>query len=124
MSTSPDSWVPKVHPLTRAVETEDPMELVATPVHGDPAVMLDCIVQEFAWMGWDVGQLLGLFRSPDYPVLGQLLEYYGEDEVRRRIEGLLHGMGVFRVEETIAADPPEETDEPELIQLTIRTREE
>ncbi len=97
------------------------MELVATPVQGDPEVMLQCIVQEFAWMGWDADQLLGLFHSPAYPVLNQLREHYGEAEVRQRIQALLGRSGVFRFRETIAEDPePAEDDEPELIQISIR----
>ena len=121
MSTSAEHWVPKVHPTTRAVEPADPMELMATPVPGDPEVMLQCIVQEFAWMGWDANQLLGLFRSPAYPVLNQLRQYYGDEEVCRRIQALLDRSGVFRVRETIAEDSElEEDHEPELIQLSIR----
>ena len=114
-----ESWVPKVHPLSRQVEPEDPMELVATPAPGDPGVMLECVVQEFAWMGWDAEQLLALFHSPAYPVLNQLLEHYGEAEVRRRVEGLLARSGVFRVHETIADDPEPEGEEPELIQVSV-----
>jgi hypothetical protein len=114
--------VPKVHPATRAVEADDPLELVAEPVLGDPDLMLECLVQEFAGLGWDADQLLSLFHSPDYPVLNQLLAYYGAAEVRRRVGGLLGDVGVFRVRETVAADPDPEDDEPELIQLTIRPR--
>jgi hypothetical protein len=103
------------------VEPADPMELMATPVQGDPEVMLQCIVQEFAWMGWNAEQLLELFGSPAYPVLNQLREHYGAEEVRQRIQALLGRSGVFRFRETIAPDPePEEDDEPELIQLSIR----
>lgn len=120
-----ESWVPKVHPLTRDVELEDPLELIATPVQGDPDVMVECIVQEFAWMGWDTEQLMNLFTSPAYPVLNQLLAYYGEAEIRRRIEAFLGRVGgVIRFRETIAPDPEPEADEPELIQLTIRTTKE
>jgi hypothetical protein len=110
--------VPKVHPLTRDVEPEDPMELVATRVRGDPDVMLECMVQEFAWMGWDEGQLLELFRSPEYPVLNQLLAHFGEAAIRTRVGAQLDQMGVFHVSETIAPDPePEEEHEPELIEV-------
>jgi hypothetical protein len=115
--------VPKVHPATRDVESDDPLELVAEPVQGDPDVMIQCLVQEFAWMGWDVDQLLGLFHSPDYPVLNQLLAFYGEAEVRRRVGAILGGLGVFRVSETIDDDPdPDDDDGPELIQLSVRSR--
>src|SRR5262245_19243309 len=115
-----ERFVPKVHPAGRAVEADDPLELVATPVEGDPGLMLDCVVQEFAGMGWDAGQLLGLFRSPAYPILNQLLAYYGEAEVRRRVGALLGGPGAVPVRETVADDPePDGDDGPELIQLGV-----
>jgi hypothetical protein len=123
MSEVSERWVPKVHPISREVEPEDPLELVATPVQGDPEVMLQCIVQEFAGMGWDAAELLALFRNPFYPVLNQLLGYYGEEGVRERVQELLGQTGVFRVRETIAPDPePDEGPEPELIQLTVRVK--
>jgi hypothetical protein len=115
-----DRWAPKVHPATRAVESDDPLELVAEPVPGDPDVMLECLVQEFAGLGWDADQLLSLFHSPAYPVLNQLLARYGAAEVRRRVGALLGRTGVFRVREVIDDDPADD-DEPELIQLNIIT---
>src|SRR5262249_53306034 len=118
---TPDpQFVPKVHPVTREIEPEDPMELVATPVQGDPEVMLQCITEEFAWMGMGADELLGLFCSPAYPVLNQLLRHYGGDEVRRRVEALLARSGVFRVRETIVDDPEPEDEGPELIQVSVR----
>lgn len=110
--------VPKVHPLARAVEADDPLELIATPVGGDPEYMLQCMVEEFAWMGISADELLGLFRSPAYPVLNQLLNHFGEDAVRERIQRLA-GLRFSAVVD----DEPEtdEDDEPELIQLSLRT---
>jgi hypothetical protein len=111
--------VPKVHPLTREVEPDDPMELVANPVQGDPEVMLQCLVQEFAWMGWDADQLLQLFHSPEYPVLNQLLAHYGPEQVRRRVESLLAETGVFRFQARVEEAPElDEDDEPDLIQIS------
>jgi hypothetical protein len=114
--------VPKTHPMTREVEADDPMELMANHVPGDPDVMLECLVQEFAWMGWGLEQLLGLFRSPEYPVLNQMLGHYGEAEIRRRVSELLGRIGVYRFRETIVEDEPDDHDDaPELIQITVRS---
>jgi hypothetical protein len=118
MATTKEQWVPKVHPTTREVEPEDPMELIATPVQGDPEVMLECFLQEFAWMGWDAEQLMALFRDPGYPVLNQLLEHYGEPSIRERIRSLL-GSAVLRFSERIVEEP-EPQEEHELIQLSFR----
>lgn len=119
MDTVTGNWVSKVHPVTRGAEADDPMELVATPVEGDPDVMLECILQEFIWMGWTAEQLFGLFGSPLYPVLNELMAYYGEEQVRARIHALLGQSGTFRFREVLD-DTPEPDDEPELIQLSLR----
>ena len=110
-------FVPKIHPMERDLGPEDPMELMAEPVVGDPEVMLQCLVQEFAWLGWDTESLLSLFHSPMYPVLNQLRELFGDEEVRRRVEDIL-GHGGIRVTETISEDPEEDAfSGAELVQL-------
>lgn len=109
-------WVEKIHPLSRQAEAEDPLELMAQPAVGDPDVMLECILQEFAWMGWNTEQLLALFHHPGYPVLMQLREFYGDDEVRRRVERLAQGWGQLRFRETIA--PAEE--DVNVVQIQLR----
>jgi len=119
MSTPGADFVPKVHPLTRDVEAEDPMELIANPVVGDPGVMLQCMIQEFAWMGWGPEELLGLFHSPEYPVLNQLREHYGEDAIRQRIEDLVGESGVFQVSGVLIDEVEPEEEEPELVPLSM-----
>lgn len=116
-----ENWVPKIHPATRPVEEEDPMMLVAEAVAGDPIEMVDSFVQEFAWMGWSAEEIFHLFQSPAYPVLQQLMVYFGEEEIRRRIADRLARCGVLRFEETIVEDP-EESDEdhgPPLVQISL-----
>lgn len=111
-------WVPKVHPASRHVEAEDPLELVATPMAGDPSVMLDCILQEFVWMGWSAEQLLGLFDHPGYPLLGELRDHFGADVVEQQVRALLARSGQLRFRVFIA-EPEAEEDEhvPELVQI-------
>jgi hypothetical protein len=112
-----EPFVPKVHPLTRQVEQDDPMELVAAPVMGDPEVMLECLVQEYAWMGWDGEQIFQLFQDPNYPALHALLGHYGEEGIRQRLDGILEQMPVLRFEAIVDEEP--EPEEPELIQLGL-----
>jgi hypothetical protein len=118
-----DNWVPKVHPLDRQVEAEDPLELLADVVPGDPEVMLECILQEFVWMGWDADQLYSLFRNPGYPLLCELRQYYGDEEVERRIAELLARSGQFRFHETLVEPEGDEHIEDgenfELVPLTL-----
>jgi glycosyltransferase involved in cell wall biosynthesis len=122
MTPETHSFVPKVHPATRAVEPDDPMTLHAAMVEGDPEVMLQCVVQEYAWMGWDTDKILTLFRDPFYPALHQLLRVYGETGIRERIGSLLGQMGVFRIEAVVSEEPEAIESEPDLIQLGILSR--
>lgn len=115
---SPPEWVPKVHPLARDATTDDPLELMAEPVPGgDPLAMLECILQEFAWLGYSADQLTALFHHPGYPVLSQLREHLGDEAVKRCVDDLTSRWGVLRFRETIVEEEP--PAEPELVQLTI-----
>jgi hypothetical protein len=120
MATESQRFVPKVHPLDRDALPEDPLTLHATPAEGDPEVMLECLVQEYVWMGWEPGQVLGLFRDPFYPALNGLLCLFGEEGVRARVAAVFGRMGVFRFRGAVRDEP--EPAEPELIQLGLRTR--
>lgn len=121
MTASNKNLVPKVHPATRAVEPDDPYILNATPVAGDPEVMLRCVVEDYGWMGWSAEQLVALFHDPGYPALNALLEFYGEEGIRERIAQALHPCAAFqvRVEMTEADEEPDAHEEP-LIELGIR----
>jgi hypothetical protein len=110
--------VAKLHPATRAMEIEDPLEMLATPVPGDPEVMLQCLIQEYASMGWNGGQIFQLFSDPAYPALHSLLHAYGEAAIRERIATLLGQTGVFRCE-GIVVEEPEPAEEQELVELGI-----
>ena len=118
LSSGPEQFVPKVHPASRPVLPEDPMTLHATPVAGDPAVMLRLVVQEYAWMGWDTEAILRLFRDPGYPALNALLRFYGEPSLREQIETSLAKSGILRVECTIVEEPASDA-EPEVHEISI-----
>jgi hypothetical protein len=113
------SFVPKVHPLSRMLEPEDPLELMATPAPGDPDVMVESIVQEFVWMGWSAEQLLEIFQNPMYPVLNQLREHLGDEVIRDKVQTIVERAGIFSFHETIADEPDSiADDEPELLELS------
>ena len=121
MTTEPSRFVPKAHPASRPVEAEDPLSLHAISLEGDPELMLHCVVQEYAWMGWGIEQILSLFRDPFYPALRELWDRYGEANLRERIASLIQQTGIFHFQVTIREEPepkPEEA-EPELVELGI-----
>jgi hypothetical protein len=121
MAVTPQRFVPKVHPATRAVEIDDPMTLHATPLPGDPEVMFRCVVEEYARMGCGAEEILALFRDPFYPALNALGERFGEAGVRERLAGVLRRTGVFCFQAAVS-ESPEPAAEPELVQLGSRVR--
>lgn len=119
MSDSENTFVAKVHPLSRAAEPEDPFELMASPAIGDPLVMLECLVQEFIWLGWSRQELLSLFHHPGYPVLCELQQFFGPAEIERQVDSLLGRSGQLRFQEFV--EEPDDGDEgPELVQIQSR----
>src|SRR5690348_11041295 len=113
--------VPKVHPATRPVEPGDPLSLHATELAGDPELMLQCLVQEYAWDGWDAEQILRLFRDPFYPALHNLWCLYGEAGLRDRLLAVVGQTGIWRFQTTVREEPETVDQEPELIPLGIRS---
>jgi hypothetical protein len=95
MSAHADPWRGR-HPKDRAIEPEDPMQLVAEPVPGDPAMMLDGIVEEYARLGWDFDHILRIFDTPFFQATWGLRRLYGERELHARIAATLSRCGVMR----------------------------
>lgn len=126
MPTTPPQMMPKTHPLDREWLVEDPMELMLTTVRGDGALMLRCLIEEFAWMGYGPHELLDLFSDPEYPVLGRLLAQFGRGRVIAEIETCLEGLAGVRVSATVDETPDPDLmahdDEDGLLQLTLRRR--
>jgi hypothetical protein len=121
MESDPQRFVPKVHPLSRAAEPDDPMTLSATAVAGDPDVLIRALVQEYAWMGWDAEQIATLFNDPFYPMLHGLLEAYGAARVRERIDAVFGRCGVYRFRATVHEAPDDPG--PEVVQIGTLRRE-
>jgi hypothetical protein len=120
MNSDFDRFVPKVHPTSRPVEPDDPLNLNATMVAGDVDLMFRSIVQEYAWMGWGADAILGLFRDPYYPALHGLWQTLGEDETRARIEAVLARTGVIHFRASVHETEPDDCDqEPELVPIGI-----
>ena len=73
------------------------MELRAIPVPGgDPELMAVCLVEEFARMGMDEPEILGLFQQPIYQTHA-LYQERGEAWVRDLIQKVLRRTGRMRV---------------------------
>jgi hypothetical protein len=82
-------FVRKFPAVTRQVELNDSLKLFANPALRDLEWMLESVVHDFAGLGYDADELSNLFRSPAYPVLNRLLDYFGRAEIRRRLDDIL-----------------------------------
>ena len=98
------------------MEAEDPLQLNATELDGDPDVLLTCIVEEFARMGWDADMILRNFSQPQFQGPYRLLQRLGPEGARKRVEEIVSRCGVWRIREIElkAAEP-----EGEPVNLTI-----
>lgn len=117
----------RTHPRDRDAKADDPLELSGVEVEGDPEVMLDCIVEEYARMGCDAGDILRMFNDPFFQGPYGLTRAFGRDYVRLRVEGVLRRCGVLRVR--VVEHPADEADgrEPDgpilpRVTLTVRGR--
>ena len=97
---------PKVHPATREVLPEDPMDLQGFEVPGDPHLMMRLLVEDYARMGWNTEAIMSLANDPNYQVFHGLQRMFGEEELRRRIADVIGRCGVMRVKTTEPESPP------------------
>jgi hypothetical protein len=116
--------VPKVHPATRQVEPEDPMNLHGFEVPGDPELMLRILVEEYARMGVTLDALMGLARDPFYQGFHGLWLLYGEDELRNRLSEILSRCGVMQTRVEHSTPMPEQLVELELPQPSDGRRDD
>ena len=106
--------VPKVHPASREMVAEDPMEMHGFEVPGDTDLMLRLLVEEYTRMGWDAESLMRLALDPNYMGFHGLLRLYGEEGLRSRIDNILSRCGVIRAKTQEAESVPEQ-----LVQLEL-----
>jgi hypothetical protein len=98
---------PKVHPATREILPDDPMEMHGFQVAGDPDLMLRLLVEEYARIGWGVDAVMQLARDPNYQAFHGLYRLFGEEEFRRRVTDVISRCGVMRVKTVEAKPAPE-----------------
>jgi hypothetical protein len=110
------SPAPKVHPASREILPDDPLEMYGIEIPGDPALMLRMLVEEYARIGWGVDAILQLARDPNYQAFYGLHQAYGEEYLRQRICEILARCGVMRVKAT-ETEPPSEG----LVQIELPT---
>ena len=93
------------HPKDRPAEPEDPFQMFASGVEGDPGLMLDCLVEEYSRMGYGANDLLDLFENPEFLATHGLRGLFGPEATKERVRAVLSRCGVLSVR--VTALPPE-----------------
>ncbi|MEE8342333.1 MAG: hypothetical protein V3R51_00895 [Gammaproteobacteria bacterium] len=81
---------------TKPAEPDDPMQMQAESVSGDQRVMLECLIEEFAHIGWDAKQIARMFDNPFFLASHGLAKQLGRKAVHECIERTLQRCGVMR----------------------------
>jgi len=117
MENSHKSTGPKTHPASREVLPDDPMELRGFQVPGDPQLMLQLLVEEYARGGWGIDSIMQLALDPNYQAFHKLLKQLGEEELRKRVGEIISQCGIINVKTKEAASVPQE-----LVQLNTEPK--
>ena len=97
MTAATPDGTPKIHPATREILPEDPMDMRGVEVPGDAGLMLRLLVEEYARGGWGLESIMQLARDPNYRAFHGLYQLFGEHDLRRRVGEVLSRCGVMRV---------------------------
>jgi hypothetical protein len=97
MTSTKDDLPEKVHPATREMLPDDPMQMQGFEVPGDPHRMLQLLVEEYARIGWNTEAMVDLAREPNYQAFHAFYQMFGEDGLRRRVANIVSRCGVIRV---------------------------
>ena len=89
--------VPKIHPATREILPDDPLQMHGIEVPGDADLMLRLLVEEYARIGWGGEQIMQLARDDKRKRDRELQKLYGEQRMVRRVSEILSRCGVIRV---------------------------
>ena len=85
-------------PILKSPEPDDPLGMGAEMVEGDPQLMLTCLIEEYARMGWDAAQIAQIFDNPFFLASHGLADRFGRGAVRAFIEQTLRRCGVYQFE--------------------------
>ena len=99
--------VPKVHPASREALPDDPLEMQAFEVSGDPELMLRILVEEYTRIGWGVDAIMRLAHDPNFTAFYAFRQLLGADVLRQSISRIVARCGVMRVK-TTETEPPSE----------------
>jgi hypothetical protein len=86
------------HNQPKALAPDDPMEIKADSVAGDERLMMECLIEEFAHLGWSAKKIARMFDQPFFLAAHGLEKRFGRQMVLDCIEHTLARCGVFHFE--------------------------
>jgi hypothetical protein len=108
------------HPRDRAIQADDPMMLEPVEIDGDPEIMIDCLIEEFARMGWDTPTIVRMFDDPFYEGPYRARQLYTAEAFAARVRRVLARCGTMRVRLVECAHDQGPEEKP--VVLTLRGR--
>jgi len=85
-------------PESKPLSADDPMEIKAAIIAGDERLMMECLIEEFAHLGWGAKKIAKMFDKPFFLASHGLEKHFGRQAVHECIEHTLARCGVFHVE--------------------------
>jgi hypothetical protein len=102
------------HGSEKKPEQDDPYELVGNTVPGgDTTLMAECLVEEFALLGWEKPDITRMFYNPFYQAAHLYYQTHGKTAVQHLVDRVLARCGVVRVqivEAPVELNPEEKSD--------------
>ena len=83
---------------SKPLDPNDPMEIKADSVAGDERLMMECLIEEFAHLGWGAEKIARMFDEPFFLASHGLEKRFGRLAVLECIEHTLARCGVFHFE--------------------------
>ena len=90
---------------TKHLDPDDPMEIKAAVIAGDERLMMECLIEEFAHLGWDFEKIARMFNEPFFLASHGLEKRFGRKAVLECIEHTLARCGVFHFEMKESSTP-------------------
>lgn len=102
------------HGSQKEPEPDDPCALVGTNVMGgNLRLMAECLVEEFANLGWPEKAIVQMFYNPFYQAAHLYFQQYGKQEVHSLVRDVLARCQIVMVtidEQPVETCPEEEND--------------
>ncbi len=111
-----------IAPESKSLSPDDPMEMKAAVIAGDERLMMECLIEEFAHLGWSGKKIARMFDEPFFLAAHRLEKRFGRQPVLACTEHTLARCGVFHFEMKESSTPGRgsATEETQVIRFVER----